>query len=162
MKNKLVIIFCCVLWLGLSCSIVHAQSPGEHSRASFGQIMYVPVYSHVYFGDREREYNLSSTLLIRNVSRTDSIVVREVEYFNTQGELVRHYGDTPKTLSPLQSTWYIVRESDRAGGAGANFIVRWSANTRVLQPMIETVNIGTAFGQGISFVRSGFVLEELP
>lgn len=147
------IIYLAIVFVGLTSGLLRAQTPEPPSSASTGQVVYVPVYSHVYFGDREREYNLSSTLLIRNVSQTDTIIVTAVKYFNSQGELVRQYGNTPKVLVPLQSTWYIVRENDRAGGAGANFIVHWSANSPALPPMIETVNIGTAFGQGISSVR---------
>jgi len=144
----------------LLCGLLSAQDEG-YPAVSYGQSIYVPVYSHVYFGDSEREYNLSSTLLIRSVSQTDSIVVTKVQYFNSQGELVRQYGDTPRVVAPLQSIWYIVRESDRAGGAGANFIVHWNAASPVKPPLVETVNIGTAYGQGISFVRPGIVLDEL-
>ena len=140
--------------------ILNGQSEARPETSS-GQKMYVPVYSHVYFGDSEREYNLSNTLLIRNVSQTDTIIVTQVDYYNSQGKLVRQYGDVPKLVAPLQSVWYIVRESDRAGGAGENFIIQWNSGSPVKPPMVETVNIGTAFGQGISFIRPGIVLEEL-
>ncbi len=146
--------------VGLMVFAVLQGQPLEPPNSSHGQVVYVPVYSHVYFGDREREYNLSSTVLIRNVSQTDTITVGQVNYFDSQGKLVRKYVDAPRTVSPLQSMWYVVRESDRSGGAGANFIVEWAADVPVIPPIIETVNIGTAYGQGISFVKDGLVLEE--
>jgi len=43
---------------------------------------------------------------------------------------------------------------------GANFIVRWHADTPVPPPVVETVMITTASTQGISFRSTARVLHE--
>ena len=63
-------------------------------------------------------------------------------------------------MKPLASTRYIVPESDRTGGSGANFIVRWEADTEVNKAIVEGIMIGTKMQQGISFVSRGQVIKE--
>ena len=46
---------------------------------------------------------------------------------------------------------YVVKESDKAGGSGANFLVRWQSETAVNPPLVESVMISTASQLGISF-----------
>lgn len=152
-------IICVILFL-FSGFVWAAQSP-DPDELSQGQVIYIPAYSHVYFGNSEREFNLSCTLMFHNVNPDVAITLDQVRYYDSQGELVREYLNSPRTIKPMQTVWFIVRESDRSGGAGANFTVRWHADSRVIPPISETVNIGTAFGQGISFVKDGVVIEEI-
>jgi hypothetical protein len=56
----------------------------------------------------------------------------------------------------------VVEERDTKGGAGANFIVRWTAASPVSRPVIESVMIGTFAGNGISFLSQGRVIEQVP
>ena len=53
----------------------------------------------------------------------------------------------------MASTEYVVEENDTAGGAGANFIVEWSASAEVTSPVVEAVMIGTVSQQGAVRVR---------
>jgi Mg/Co/Ni transporter MgtE len=55
---------------------------------------------------------------------------------------------------------YQIKESDKAGGSGANFIVGWEAETYANIPIIESVMIGTKGQQGISFLSRGQVIKE--
>lgn len=159
MKHLIYISITVLVAMSFQMTSAAGQSMNNSARSN-GQTLYIPSYSHVYFGDNEREFNLSSTLLIRNVSQSDTIAITRVEYYDTEGNKVRDYLEQPRRLVPLQSAKFIVRESDRSGGAGANFIVEWHAEYPVLPPITETVNIGTAYGQGISFVKDGIVLRE--
>jgi hypothetical protein len=61
----------------------------------------------------------------------------------------------------MASTRYIVQESDKSGGSGANFIVRWTSGVAVSAPLIESVMISTKSSQGVSFTSRGQVLEEI-
>lgn len=126
------------------------------------QTLYVPSYSHIYLRDQDRTINLATTLSVRNVSPSDSITITRVDYFDNEGELVRHYLSEPEPLAPLQSTSYIVRVDDIRGGVGANFIVSWSADRPVFAPFIETVHITTQASLGISFTSDARVLYEEP
>ncbi len=125
---------------------------------STGQTLYVPVYSHIYSGDRERPVYLASTLSIRNTDPSRAIRIINVDYFNSEGQLLRRYLEQPIELGPMASTRYIVGESDKTGGSGANFIVRWEAAAPVSPPVAEGIMISTASQLGISFTSRGRVI----
>ena len=61
----------------------------------------------------------------------------------------------------MASTDFVVDEYDMTGGAGANFIVEWTASIEVTPPVVEAVMISTALQQGISFISAGRVLKDL-
>ncbi len=127
---------------------------------SKGQTVYVPIYSHVYGGDREQKVLLTATLSIRNTDPVHAITITGVDYFDSTGKLIRNYLQQPTALKAMASTRYVVAESDKAGGSGASFVVKWSAVAPVRQPVIESVMIGTKMQQGISFTSRGQVIEE--
>lgn len=122
---------------------------------SRGQTLYVPAYSHVYVGDRALEFNLATTLSIRNTDPRDSITVILARYYNSNGVLVREMLKKPISLKPLASTSFFIRERDVTGGFGASFIVKWSADREVNAPVVEAVMVGARAGQGITFVGAG-------
>jgi hypothetical protein len=119
---------------------------------STGQTLYVPVYSHVYWGEKPTPFNLACTLSIRNIDLQGSMTITAVDYYDTAGTLVGHYLDGEVPLAPLETTEYYVTERDVSGGSGANFIVRWRSSEPVNAPVVEAVMIGIYSGQGISFV----------
>tara|TARA_B100000614_G_C14544431_1_gene491550 strand:- start:1772 stop:2257 length:486 start_codon:yes stop_codon:yes gene_type:complete len=125
-----------------------------------GQVVYVPAYSHIYIGNKELPYSLTVTLSIRNVNRKHSINITVVDYYETQGNLVRQYLDKPVTLKPLESLRYVIPEKNKEGGSGANFIVEWQAGTLVNTPVVEAIMVGTRSQQGVSFTSRGRVLSK--
>ncbi|MBD2577636.1 DUF3124 domain-containing protein [Oscillatoria sp. FACHB-1406] len=126
-----------------------------------GQTVYVPIYSHIYYYNRqEHTLNLSATLSIRNTDLTNSIIITAVRYYDTNGQLLEQFIKNPVELKPLASTDVFIGENDVTGGLGANFIVEWAAEKQVYEPVIEAVMISTASAQGISFVSPGRVLQE--
>jgi hypothetical protein len=120
----------------------------------------VPAYSHIYYRNAERSMNLATTLSIRNTSPGAPLVLSTIDYYDSSGERVRAYLDTARSLDPLASTYVVVDVDDIRGGVGANFIVRWHANTPVSPPVVETVMITTESTQGISFRSTARVLYE--
>jgi len=133
---------------------------GQTIPLSRGQVVYAPVYSHIYIGDRERPFLLAVTLSIRNTDPEDAIVVTKVSYFNSEGTRLEEYLKQPVTLEGMSATRYVVHESDKTGGSGASFLVEWEAPKPVNPPIIETVMIGAKTQQGISFTSRGQVIEE--
>jgi hypothetical protein len=127
---------------------------------SKGQSVYVPVYSHIYIGDRETRFLLAATLSIRNTDMAYPITIFAADYYNSDGKLLKKYIENPIRLEPLSSARYIVRESDKTGGSGASFIVRWKSDNPVNVPIIESVMIGTGMQQGISFTSRGQPITE--
>ena len=112
---------------------------------STGQTVYVPVYSHIIYGNIHPRLGtpfkllLSSMLSIRNVDPNHSIMINAVRYYNTDGKLLRD-DNAARTLAPLASTEVFIEYKDEEGGAGAKFIVVWQADVPVNPPLIESVN----------------------
>ena len=156
--------------LAWACAIAAACLMGGAGAArageplsSLGQTVYVPVYSHIYSGDKEQRVNLTSTLSIRNTDGRTPIVLEAVDYYDSNGKLVKHYLEKAVVIDPMSTRRYVVNESDKAGGSGANFIVQWRAVKQAAsKPLIESVMISTTMQQGISFTSRGQVIEERP
>ena len=129
----------------LSAAPGFAESIPTTSR---GQTVYVPVYSHVYGGDREQKVMLTATLSIRNTDSIHAISIRSVDYYDSEGTLIRRYLQQPVNLKTMAAVRYVVAESDKAGGSGASFVVRWTSVAPVKQPLVESVMIGTKMQQG--------------
>jgi hypothetical protein len=152
-------------WLGI-CSIAvlltlmtGAAVAEERQALSRGQTVYVPVYSHIWYGNVDSRLKaskllLSSMLSIRNVDPDHSIVVNMVRYHDTDGKLLKEDG-LARTLAPLASTDVFVEFKDDTGGAGAKFIVVWQADVPVNPPIIESVNTHFQGTQLTVFVSRG-------
>jgi Protein of unknown function (DUF3124) len=124
-----------------------------------GQTIYVPVYSHIYYVDRDRKREFATTLNIRNTDLTNPIIVTSTSYYNTNGELVRKYLEQPVELNPLATTNFVVNLDDTTGGVGASFIVEWVATKEVSDPVIEAVMIHTPGNQGLSLISNGRIIK---
>jgi hypothetical protein len=133
-------------------SFAHAE---DTTGLSKNQMIYVPAYSHIYIGDNERPFLLTVTLSIRNIDPKHRIKITRVDYFESQGKLLKKYLNKPVTLNPLESVRYVVPESDKTGGSGANFMVEWKSDDFVNPPIAESIMIGTQSQQGISFTSRG-------
>lgn len=124
-----------------------------------GQLLYVPCYSEVHL-NQERRFRLAITLSIRNTSLTDTLVVKEVSYYDSAGKLVKQFADSEIEVGPLATVDFFVPEEDRTGGTGANFLVRWASESPITDPVVEAVMVSTAGANGVSFVSSARVLEQ--
>jgi Protein of unknown function (DUF3124) len=131
----------------------------ENFKIVMGQTVYVPVYSHIYHQDKKQTFDLAATLSVRNTDLNDAIVITAVRYYDSEGKLVRKYIDRPIEIAALASVDYFVDTTDTSGGSGAKFIVEWVAPTKVSEPALEAIMIGSGFQQGISFVSPGRVIK---
>ena len=154
------IIFYFVLALIVTGIMTSTGHPTGDIQLSMGQSVYVSIYSHIYGGRKARPFDLAAILSIRNTDINQPVTIVSVKYYDSDGRLLKEYLDQPIQLKVLASTRYIIKEDDKAGGSGANFIVIWKSNKKVTPPIIEAVMIGTHSGQGISFVSRGQVIEE--
>lgn len=117
--------------------------------------VYVPIYSDIYSRSKHTRFFLTATLSIRNTSLTDSIYIEEIDYYDTDGDLIRKYLDKILLLKPMQSIEYVIGEDDKSGGAGANFMIYWGAEKSHLTPVFQGIMISTNGQQGISFLTEG-------
>lgn len=147
--------------LGAWCLVSAASGAAADSgvEPSTGQTVYIPIYSHIYAGDRENPVYLAATLSIRNVDLKKTITLTRADYYDSKGRLIKSYIDTPVVLDAMSSTRYVIKESDKIGGSGANFIVQWTASQPVNPPLMESVMISTRSALGISFTSRGRVIQ---
>ncbi|MBD2089829.1 DUF3124 domain-containing protein [Microcoleus sp. FACHB-1515] len=124
-----------------------------------GQTVYVPIYSHIYTWERSRTMDLTATLSVRNTDLANPIILTAVNYYDSNGKLVRNYLEQPAEISPMASTSFVVDQADASGGSGAAFIVEWVTEKQVSTPVIEAVMINAAGNQGVSFVSPGRVIK---
>lgn len=134
----------------------------NRSSSSNGQLIYVPVYSHIYQHNQQKTFNLTATLSFRNTDVERELNLTKVLYYDSKGIVVKNYLEQSQKIAPLASTSFVIEEDDLRGGVGANFIVEWRSDQPVSQPIAEAVMISTSQQQGISFLSVGRVLEEYP
>ena len=104
-----------LLAAGLIATETRAATEIQLSR---GQTVYVPIYSHIYSGNRERPFLLAATLSIRNTDPDHQITILSVDYYDSNGKLLKHYLKQPIQLNTIASIRYIIRESNKSGGSG--------------------------------------------
>jgi len=113
--NRMILLTCCFasLLLGFPPPTMAAD---EEVGLSQGQTIYVPAYSHIYHGSKERPFLLAVTLSIRNIDPNQSIVVTVVDYYETEGRLLTKYVDSPVVLNPWDPFAMSCRNGTRAVG----------------------------------------------
>ena len=138
-------------------------SPGAWGQTettlSKGQTVYVPIYAQIYHGLKESPFDLTVTVSIRNTDPNNAITVLSADNYDSNAKLVRKYVEKPFQLNAMASMRYIIRRSDKTGGSGSSFIVKWKADNSVNPPIIESIMIGTQGQQGLSFSSRGQVIK---
>jgi hypothetical protein len=124
-----------------------------------GQLVFVPAYSEI-ISESSPSLKLSTTLAIHNTDTDDPIIVQSVRYYDTDGNLVREFVDSPVQLKPLATAGFVVLANDTSGGWGANFLVEWVAGKPVYEPVIEAIMVSGRGTEGVSFISEGRVISE--
>ena len=126
---------------------------------AYRDTVYIPVYSDIYSEVRTKSILLTATLSIRSTSLKDTTYINTIDYYNTEGKLVKSFLDRTLVLGPMESIDYVIERDDNTGGSGANFLVQWGADKNV-KPIFQCVMIGT-FGQyGLAFTTDGVSIKE--
>jgi len=145
----------------LACAVLLLLAAGTAlAEMSAGQTVYVPCSSHTYHGPKTRQVDLTVTLVVRNADLRNAITLNSVDYYGTNGKLLRRYLARPTVIEPLSALEFMVEQNDTLGGAGASFLLRWKAAKAVNEPVVEAVMIGSSSGLGISFVSHGVAVQE--
>lgn len=126
----------------------------------YNDTIYVPIYSNIYVDKQNQTRLLAATLSIRNTSFSDSLFVTKINYYNTDGLLVKNYLNNPISLPPMASINYVIEKEDDTGGSGANFIVALSAKNKYIKPIIQAIMIGeNGENKGFSFSTDGYSVK---
>ena len=124
-------------------------------RVAIRRTVYVGAYSSVRLGGGKGKVDLATTLSIHNTSDERPLNILRVDYFDTAGNLVHSYLPKPIAIRPFGTVEAFVPAENTRGGTGANFIVEWSANGLITDPLIEAVMVGALGAQGFSFTSRG-------
>lgn len=138
-------------------SPVVVQADADNGPSS-GETLYVPVYSNIYSGPKATPLQLATMLSIHNVDSKHSITILKVDYYDSTGKFIESYIKKPMSLKPFAHTFFYLKEYDTRGGPGANFIVKWRAEKKINQPIVEALMLGTR--AGVSFTSSGRIISE--
>lgn len=146
-----------ILLLGLIAEVVLAA---DEPTLLAGQTIYLPVYSHVYHGNLDKDGIPQQTLVsthvsVRNTDPKTPIRLVSARYYDTQGKLVRSYLSTPVTVPALGTYELFVPRTDTAGGSGANFLIEWTAETAANTPVIEALHADIREARTLMFVTTG-------
>jgi len=165
-SSRLAFSLAIAILLGLLPASLAAQGVAatnvQPQAARVGEVIYIPVYSHIFQGDKGSKQPLSSTLVIHNVDPSKSIRITSVRYYDHSGRHLKEYIDGPLSLGPFASANFVVDIGEDRGGVGANFIVEWQADEKVVSPIVEAIMSGGTGTQGLSFVTEGKVIESRP
>jgi hypothetical protein len=131
----------------------------EGHQVGKGEIVYVPIYSSIFYENGKSTMELAATLYIHNVNPDRPITLIRADYYDTTGKLIKKYLDKPLSLAPLQAKSIVIERSNTAGGTGANFLVEWQSQQEVTSPLIEAVMVNASSNLGIAFTTTGKVVR---
>ncbi|QXP58286.1 DUF3124 domain-containing protein [Olleya sp. HaHaR_3_96] len=120
---------------------------------------YLSVYSQIYSVTEHKTHNLTATVSLRNINKKDTIFIKEADFYNTNGDLIKAYFTETIYVKPMQTIEIVINERDIEGGTGANFVFDWIAAKDVNPPYFEAVQISTSGQQGLSFTTTGIEIE---
>jgi hypothetical protein len=133
---------------------------------SDGQVLYLPVYSHIWYGDRtgnikHPEKTLLSVLVsIRNTSLKMPIRILSARYFSTEGKLLNEYLAHPTTINAMGTLELFVERKELKGGSGANFVIQWDAVSPTNPPLVEAVHVDIREGsRALTFMTSAHPIQ---
>ena len=157
MENYTKLSLAIIFWGCIFATMSHADSGIKLWKS---QTVYVPIYSHIFVGGNASvSLNLSANLIVRNTDSANSIQITEVIYYDSEGEIIKSYLNSPKNLKPMASTYFLIETADTRGGWGANFIIKWESVNKVTQPLIEAIHSGARGTQGYTFASRGWALK---
>ncbi len=139
----------CKPWLAvvLAAMLCHEKSAiADDASLYAGQILYLPVYSHIWHGDRVFRDNsplktpVSVLVSIRNTNQKTPVRLISARYFNGEGRLLKQYVERPLTIKPLGTYELFVERHESEGGSGANFLLQWESVVPANAPVVEALH----------------------
>lgn len=134
--------------------------PLDNDEMEFEDIIYVPIYSKIFVDQQNQNNLLAATLSIRNTSFTDSLFIKSIDYYDTHGTLVRNYISNTISLNPMATINYVIKKEEVNKGSGASFIVKLTAKSNKVKPLIQAIMVGEIdSNKGYSFSTDGYSVK---
>ena len=144
------------------CTVAFAQANRPLVKS---QSLYLPIYSHMLYGNLGKKNTASQVLLsalvsIRNTDPKRPLRVLSAKYFDTHGKLLGERVQTPVLLAPLGTLELFVELNDASGGSGANFVIKWEADQLINPPLVESLHANMDGGKAVIFMTQAVPLSE--
>lgn len=157
MRKFLRLPFPCLVLLLLLCR--HPAAQADDFLLSKGQACYLPIYSHIWYGDltssgQPMKILLSALVSIRNTSLRTPIKITSARYYNTEGKLLKEFVGSPREIAPMGTHELFVEKKESEGGSGANFVIQWEAATPTNPPVIEAVHTDIQINRSPAFITT--------
>lgn len=144
------------LIFALAIALLGAAAGAQEARpqTSKGQTLYLPIYSHMLYGNLNKKGQagrvlLSAMVSIRNVDPARPLRVSSARYYNTHGTFLREFVPAAQVIPPLGTMELFVDLHDESGGSGANFLVVWDAPAAVQAPLVEALHANLDSGKAV-------------
>ena len=130
---------------------------------SNGQSLYLPIYSVIQYGDRDRsgsarELPVSSLVSIHNTDLDKPIRLLAARYYATDGKFLRDFVASPRVLKPMETVEFLVERRDVVGGSGANFVIQWEAAVPVSPPLVQALHVELQTNRAIVFTTDAVLI----
>ncbi|WP_201535086.1 DUF3124 domain-containing protein [Psychrobacter immobilis] len=130
---------------------LEVTSAVDSRQLNYKETFYVPIYSDIYIDSYNQKVLLSATLSIRNTTLKKSLYINKIDYYGTDGELIKSYIKDAIKLPPMATLNYIVEKEESRGGPGADFIIEVEGMDETVRPVIEAVMIGNFSNKAFAF-----------
>ena len=134
------------------------DTPIQQSEVEFDGTYYVPIYSDIYVGDNIPKELLAATLSLRNTSFTDTLFISKIDYYSTDGALVKSFVDQQIAISPMATVNYVIDRDDDTGGSGAHFVVDIHARSPEVKPLVQAIMVGEYSNKAFAFESDGYLI----
>jgi hypothetical protein len=125
-----------------------------------GQLLYLPVYSNIPYLIDTTKFDMSAFIAIHNTDLYNSITLTRVLYFDQEGKLVNDYlKDQKVKINSLATKDFYVPYEDQSG-TGANFLIEWTSDTLVNEPLIESVTTCLKPNNTVAVLSQGKIISE--
>ncbi len=134
------------------------STPIQQSEVEFDGTYYVPIYSDIYVGDNIPKELLAATLSLRNTSFVDTLFISTIDYYDTDGAIVRSFIDQQIAISPMATVNYVIDRDDNTGGPGAHFVVDIHARSPLVKPLVQAIMVGEYSNKAFAFESDGYLI----
>jgi hypothetical protein len=141
-------------------------SLAQETRAlSTGQTIYLPIYSHMLYGNVGKSGKVSQVLLsalvsIRNTEGRRPLRILSARYYDTHGKLIGERVPKPIVIPPYGTHELFVELNDASGGSGANFVITWDAEAPINPPLVEALHANMDGGKAVIFMTQSVPIIE--
>ena len=153
-------------WVALALAFAGAAAwaQGAGPARAAGQLLYLPVYSHIWHGEVDGKGVPAKTLVsvlvsVRNTDPAKAIRVTSAQYYDTDGKRIKEYVTAPRSIPPMGTYELYVPTSDDSGGSGANFVIAWKADSGVSTPVVEAVHVNLTVGRSVVFITNARAIQ---